>query len=110
MAGPTHRAMMIFSKAVDPNNPAETREMQHRKSDPGNLSAGNDNDHTPEKRLPRCANCKKPVVQQFRPFCSARCKDLDLSRWLHGNYAIPGGNVDEDEDGDQIPQQPASGD
>ena len=36
-----------------------------------------------------CSICKKPVVKAFRPFCSKRCADLDLSRWLNGHYAIP---------------------
>ena len=51
----------------------------------------------------RCPNCACAIqFAEFRPFCSARCKDVDLSRWLSGAYAIPGGNyVDEDEDGDR---------
>ncbi|MCA9578924.1 MAG: DNA gyrase inhibitor YacG [Myxococcales bacterium] len=44
---------------------------------------------------PVCAVCKKPVPRPERgklgdfPFCSARCKAVDLSRWLDGDYAIP---------------------
>jgi endogenous inhibitor of DNA gyrase (YacG/DUF329 family) len=38
-------------------------------------------------------------VQDYRPFCSRRCADVDLSRWLRGTYAIP--DEAEDEDGDQ---------
>jgi endogenous inhibitor of DNA gyrase (YacG/DUF329 family) len=37
----------------------------------------------------RCPNCGKPASEQFRPFCSRRCADLDLHRWLSGSYAIP---------------------
>jgi endogenous inhibitor of DNA gyrase (YacG/DUF329 family) len=33
--------------------------------------------------------CKKPEEQKFAPFCSKRCADVDLSRWLKGAYAIP---------------------
>jgi endogenous inhibitor of DNA gyrase (YacG/DUF329 family) len=29
------------------------------------------------------------VTERFRPFCSGRCKDVDLNRWLKGVYAIP---------------------
>ena len=36
-----------------------------------------------------CPICKKPVVKQYRPFCSKRCADVDLSRWLSGGYAVP---------------------
>jgi hypothetical protein len=36
-----------------------------------------------------CPICGKPSAERFRPFCSARCKDVDLYRWLSGAYAIP---------------------
>ena len=36
-----------------------------------------------------CPICGKPAVERFRPFCSGRCKDVDLNRWLKGVYAIP---------------------
>lgn len=50
--------------------------------------------------LPRCPICGKASVVQFRPFCSRRCADIDLSRWLTGAYAIASGGDDDDEDGD----------
>lgn len=37
-----------------------------------------------------CAVCGRPIEPKFRPFCSARCADVDLGRWLQGRYAIPG--------------------
>jgi len=37
----------------------------------------------------RCANCSKDTARAFYPFCSKRCKDVDLHRWLSGAYAIP---------------------
>jgi endogenous inhibitor of DNA gyrase (YacG/DUF329 family) len=46
-----------------------------------------------------CPTCGKPAVTEYRPFCSRRCADVDLHRWLSGAYAIPG-KEDEDEDGD----------
>jgi endogenous inhibitor of DNA gyrase (YacG/DUF329 family) len=36
-----------------------------------------------------CAICGKPQADLFRPFCSRRCADVDLHRWLSGTYAIP---------------------
>ncbi|HEX9882005.1 MAG TPA: DNA gyrase inhibitor YacG [Hyphomicrobium sp.] len=48
----------------------------------------------------RCPICKQPTELAFRPFCSARCRDVDLSRWLRGGYAIPGGQPESDEDGE----------
>jgi uncharacterized protein len=41
-----------------------------------------------------CPICGKPSVQAFHPFCSARCADVDLNRWLKGNYVIPGKSID----------------
>jgi endogenous inhibitor of DNA gyrase (YacG/DUF329 family) len=38
----------------------------------------------------RCPICKAPTEMAYRPFCSARCRDVDLARWLRGGYAIPG--------------------
>lgn len=35
-----------------------------------------------------CPICKKLTVQEFRPFCSKRCADIDLARWLRGDYRI----------------------
>ncbi len=47
----------------------------------------------------RCPICSAPTEALFRPFCSRRCADVDLSRWLRGGYAIAG-RADVDEDGD----------
>ena len=45
-----------------------------------------------------CPICGKPAAERFRPFCSARCADIDLGRWLKGSYVIPGEPLDEAED------------
>ena len=37
-----------------------------------------------------CPICGKPREVKFAPFCSRRCADIDLGRWLKGSYAIPG--------------------
>lgn len=37
-----------------------------------------------------CPICNKPTAHDHRPFCSKRCADLDLGRWLGGRYAVPG--------------------
>ena len=50
-------------------------------------------------QLTACPICGKPAQAKTRPFCSTRCADVDLGRWLTGSYAIP---VAEDEaDGDE---------
>ncbi len=38
----------------------------------------------------RCPMCRRPTVARFMPFCSRRCADEDLMRWLDGRYVIPG--------------------
>lgn len=41
-------------------------------------------------RAPRaCPICGKPATRPAYPFCSTRCADVDLNRWLSGAYAIP---------------------
>ena len=36
-----------------------------------------------------CPICGRPTDTKYRPFCSRRCADVDLSRWLGGGYRIP---------------------
>lgn len=36
-----------------------------------------------------CPICSKETDPESRPFCSKRCADLDLARWLNGSYAVP---------------------
>lgn len=38
----------------------------------------------------RCPACGKPAQLRHRPFCSRRCADVDLARWLRGDYSLPG--------------------
>jgi uncharacterized protein len=56
-----------------------------------------------------CPICGKPSVRQFHPFCSARCADIDLNRWLSGSYVIPAEKV-EDEAEEQTLPTPDAGD
>jgi len=44
-----------------------------------------------------CPICGKPVSAASRPFCSERCRDVDLNRWLSNSYTIPPAK-DDDED------------
>ena len=54
-----------------------------------------------------CPICGKPEDEAYRPFCSKRCADIDLNRWLTGVYAVPV-TEEEDEDGER-PREPGEG-
>jgi hypothetical protein len=43
-----------------------------------------------------CPICAKTTDATYRPFCSRRCADVDLGRWLTGSYVIPGEAVEND--------------
>ena len=47
-----------------------------------------------DKKVGRCPICGKPASEATRPFCSPRCRDVDLNRWLSGSYVIPGADDD----------------
>lgn len=48
----------------------------------------------PITRLVRCPNCQKnaryDISNEFRPFCSDRCKNADIASWAEEKYQIPG--------------------
>ncbi len=60
-----------------------------------------------DAQRPKCPICGKPMVAAFRPFCSKRCADVDLYRWLSGVYSVPVTEDEEEderrEDGDEAP-------
>jgi endogenous inhibitor of DNA gyrase (YacG/DUF329 family) len=45
-----------------------------------------------------CPTCGKPADPRVRPFCSRRCADVDLHRWLSGAYAVPAVEAEDDHD------------
>jgi endogenous inhibitor of DNA gyrase (YacG/DUF329 family) len=54
---------------------------------------------------PKCPMCSKPLeTDAYRPFCSRRCADLDLQRWLTGRYVVPAA-ADDDQD-ESLPFNP----
>jgi hypothetical protein len=59
---------------------------------------------TPLRKAVPCPICKKPSSRADYPFCSGRCHDVDLNRWLTGGYTIPAVEEDlssDDESGTQ---------
>ena len=47
--------------------------------------------------MSECPICGKPATSHYRPFCSRRCSDVDLGRWLTEGYSIPDASADEAE-------------
>jgi len=45
-----------------------------------------------------CPICQKDTDPKYRPFCSRRCADVDLGRWLTGSYVIPADKVDAEDE------------
>lgn len=65
---------------------------------PRKLPTPMDNQVTkPTGSLRTCPICGKPQTQATRPFCSSRCRDVDLNRWLKGSYVIPGRDDEADD-------------
>jgi len=47
-------------------------------------------------QIRKCPICGKPRSAEHSPFCSTRCRDRDLVKWLDDGYALPGPKVDHD--------------
>jgi hypothetical protein len=45
----------------------------------------------------KCPICGKPASPETPPFCSPRCRAVDLNRWLSGSYVVPGSDNDEED-------------
>jgi endogenous inhibitor of DNA gyrase (YacG/DUF329 family) len=52
---------------------------------------------TPLRPKRPCPECGRPSARETYPFCSVRCKEIDLNRWLKGVYVIPARDDEEDE-------------
>jgi uncharacterized protein len=53
-----------------------------------------------------CPVCGRAVDAKYKPFCSRRCADVDLARWLNGSYAIPVTDDEGDASSDDLPESP----
>lgn len=45
--------------------------------------------------MPNCPVCRKPSHLESKPFCSPRCREVDLSKWFAGSYAVPAVELDD---------------
>jgi uncharacterized protein len=48
------------------------------------------------KQARPCPICGKPAIASAKPFCSDRCRDVDLNRWLSARYIIPARDEEDD--------------
>jgi endogenous inhibitor of DNA gyrase (YacG/DUF329 family) len=59
------------------------------------------------KSAAACPICGKPASESARPFCSRRCADVDLGRWLTEQYRVPAAPADPDDEPVEPPDEPA---
>ena len=52
----------------------------------------------PLRKTVPCPECRRPSHREHYPFCSDRCRNVDLNRWLTGSYAIPVSEAEESPD------------
>ena len=62
----------------------------------------------PAAEPPACPICGKPAQHRYSPFCSRRCADIDLGRWMKGGYAIPGRPEEGAGEGSALPSDTSS--
>lgn len=55
----------------------------------------------PLRKTRPCPECSRPSTRESYPFCSERCRNLDLARWLNGSYAIPVADDESQADGEE---------
>lgn len=56
----------------------------------------------PGKTVSKCTSCGNPQVPKYRPFCSKRCAQLDLGRWLNESYRVPVVEYDDIDDIEEL--------
>jgi uncharacterized protein len=53
-----------------------------------------------------CPICARDTEAKYKPFCSRRCADIDLGKWLTGSYAIPAEAIDDENPAETGPETP----
>lgn len=54
----------------------------------------------------KCPECQRESSRATYPFCSVRCKEVDLNRWLSGEYVIPGPQLSDEDDYENAEYRP----
>ncbi|MCF3945071.1 MULTISPECIES: DNA gyrase inhibitor YacG [Acidiphilium] len=50
---------------------------------------------------PLCPICHKPATREHKPFCSRRCREVDLGRWFGEDYRLPTAEIPTDDSGSE---------
>ena len=50
-----------------------------------------------KRKVGKCPGCGERGHEKYQPFCSRRCADLDLAKWLNGSYSVPVVELDEND-------------
>ena len=58
-------------------------------------------------RCPTCEKTFEPANPLALPFCSVRCQQIDLARWLNEGYSVPAIRKEEDEESEELPPEEA---
>lgn len=66
------------------------------------MKSPNDKKISADPKSGECPICQSPTVEDYAPFCSKRCADVDLHRWLTEGYSVPA----EEDDSDGTPPDP----
>ena len=70
------------------------------------MSANDSTDREEKTRKIRCPRCRQAVAWEgnpFRPFCSEKCRQIDLGRWAAEEYRVPDRPAPEGREGEVIP-------
>ncbi|MEM9044282.1 MAG: DNA gyrase inhibitor YacG [Pseudomonadota bacterium] len=62
------------------------------------------------KIVRKCPVCSAPTAEASRPFCSQRCADIDLGRWITGSYRIASAEPIDEEELDALSERPYGSD
>ena len=57
------------------------------------------------KKMPPCPQCGTPAQSPHAPFCSRRCAQIDLGKWLNEDYRIAAHEANEDENLEEMLEQ-----
>jgi hypothetical protein len=86
-----------FVPAADKMAPAMAEELRKPDMDRKDVARKDTARKDIARKVKLCPICGRPESGETRPFCSPRCRDVDLNRWLKGSYVIPASDNDDED-------------